>query len=81
MHLFSCMIQLAFNYHVSFFEKSVQNLLIKKSEWNIYSYLLCVTLAKNNYQENLLKQLIRAALTFFTTSLSLFPLPHPGQAA
>jgi len=50
-----------FNYHVSFFEKSVQNLLIKKSEWNIYSYLLCVTLAKNNYQVNLLKQLIRAA--------------------
>jgi len=58
-----------FNYHVSFFEKSVQNLLIKKSELNIYCYLLCVTLAKNNYQENLLKQLIRAALIYFTVSL------------
>lgn len=67
--------------HVSFFEMIVQNILIKNSEWNIYCYLLCVTLAKNNYRENLLKQLIRAALTFFTTSLSLFPLPHPGQAA
>ena len=47
-------------------------------------YLLLFTLChtcQNNYRENLLKQLIRAALTFFTTSLSLFPLPHPGQAA